>query len=710
MGRFKGRNPLACTNCRSQKVKCTGHRPCERCQSRSRECIYPARDPIRSIPESYLRNLQGELFDLRQRVEHGPRNDSNGQISGEPVSAGAINFRRKPLDECSAETFVETLRRLSVSVPDNGPTGTFREVSSGLSAVSYTYSRLNYDSMRLDVSFKLPPRPYAFHLLDTFEEGFCEYHWHLRKDFRDRLGLTYSDPSSQAEDRNWLCRVSVVLALAETYYRSKVGRSDYDLRRDTSSSRTDSMHFQANLTVPSTDEGASDLPPPGAEMFEQGLLLLKISPEEPTVEDVEVLNLIAFYSYCLNRKKTAYFYAAQSIRLAQVLRLHESAMSLDVGSQENSCIHEHQKRTWWTTYCIDRITSTELGLRPIINDLPLVPPSSTQLAPEDKDQFSNPHLLFALAQLCFIKGKVIDAVGQLQKYSLANTLKILRPCLTLLNDWMTGLPEDMTFTFEQGIPLQMQRHPYARNVASLYLRHNQCLILLLRPLLVRELPFIIRRGKETANVVSDSPTSTTDLSQLDQMNQSLITKCVSAARDNAKILVGLWRIEKIAKYGYWESLHLFSSLAILSLSRVFPAVSPNASTAEASTSNHLRDSFGIPETSSSPASIPVSRDEGCLSVVDCDSALYSRARDLLVNMGQVGSLSARDHERMLVDVEEMTNRMLAIQDGTGATPAEADFSEQPPGTTQPTLEGMIDEQIWYEMDWETIMRNPITWD
>ncbi|XXH00019.1 hypothetical protein Hte_006360 [Hypoxylon texense] len=429
-------------------------------------------------------------------------------------------------------------------------------------------------------------------------------------------------------------------------------------------------------------------------MFEQGLLLLKISPEEPTVEDVEVLNLI-------------------SVRLAQVLRLHESAISLDTSTQENDpslVIQEHQKRTWWTTYCIDRITSTELGLRPIINDLPLVPPSSAQLAPEEKDQFSNPHLLFALAQLCFIKAKVVDTVGQLQKDNLANTLKTLNPCLTLLSDWMSGLPEDMSFTFEQGIPLQMQRHPYARNVASLYLRHNQCLILLLRPLLVRELPFIIRRGKETANVGSSSPASTTDLLQLDQMNQSLINRCVSAARDNAKILVGLWRIEKIAKYGYWESLHLFSSLAILSLSRVFSAASPNASAAEVSPRSKSGDPFGIPETRPSPTSATTTTDGRFLPAVDYDPALYSRARELLVDMGQVGSLSARDHERMLVDVEEMTNRMLAIQDGTGATPAEADFFDQPPGTAQPTLEGMIDEQIWYEMDWETIMRNPITWD
>ncbi len=122
-------------------------------------------------------------------------------------------------------------------------------------------------------------------------EGFCEYHWFLRKRFCERLALTYASPSSQSRDRNWLCRVSVVLALAETWNR---GRS---LPGGAPSPPSLGQYGKPNNEV--TSDGLSDRPltpqpslPPGSEFFEQGLLLLKLSLEEPVIEDVEALNLI----------------------------------------------------------------------------------------------------------------------------------------------------------------------------------------------------------------------------------------------------------------------------------------------------------------------------------------------------------------------------------------------------------------------------------
>ncbi|KAI8242236.1 Proline utilization trans-activator [Colletotrichum sp. SAR 10_99] len=98
----------------------------------------------------------------------------------------------------------------------------------------YTYSRLKFDFLHPEVHLRLPPRPYAFHLLQAFEEGFSEYHWFLRKDFRDRL-ISESSETPQAPP-----------------------------------------------------------PPPGSDYFEQGLMLLKMSSEEPVSEDVEALNLITW--------------------------------------------------------------------------------------------------------------------------------------------------------------------------------------------------------------------------------------------------------------------------------------------------------------------------------------------------------------------------------------------------------------------------------
>ena len=122
------------------------------------------------------------------------------------------------------------------------------------------------------VAFKLPPQSHAFHLLDAFEEGFCDYHWYLRRRFHERLRLTYLHPASQSGDRNWYCRVSVVLALAQTWFYGRSPLSE---------------------AAPQPASESMDPPlPPGSEFFEQGLLLLKSASEEIVVEHVETCNLI----------------------------------------------------------------------------------------------------------------------------------------------------------------------------------------------------------------------------------------------------------------------------------------------------------------------------------------------------------------------------------------------------------------------------------
>ena len=146
-----------------------------------------------------------------------------------------------------------------------------------------------------DVSLKLPPRPYAFYLLHVFEEGYRDYHWYLRNRFRVRLSQTYSDPESQAMDRNWLCRVSVVLALAEAWNygrTSPLGLENEDMPRGVRNAYAINNGNGHWASSDSTSEASSQPLPPGSALFEQALLLLKTPCEEPVLEDVEALNLI----------------------------------------------------------------------------------------------------------------------------------------------------------------------------------------------------------------------------------------------------------------------------------------------------------------------------------------------------------------------------------------------------------------------------------
>lgn len=127
------------------------------------------------------------------------------------------------------------------------------------------------------LSFKLPPYPYTLYLLDQFNTYIGhDYHWFLQRRSREQLDITYSNPNAaESKSRIWLCRLLVVFALGESY----------------NSARTPHIRLDSNIY---SDDYTS--PPPGTEFFEYALMLLKVPYEEPTIEYVEVLNLIVSYS------------------------------------------------------------------------------------------------------------------------------------------------------------------------------------------------------------------------------------------------------------------------------------------------------------------------------------------------------------------------------------------------------------------------------
>lgn len=72
-----------------------------------------------------------------------------------------------------------------------------------------------------------------------------------------------------------------------------------------------------------------------------------------------------------------------------------------------------------------------------------------------------------------------------------------------------------------------------------------------------------------------------------------------------------------AKFGFWESLHIFSSLTIHVIASFMLDKCPTA--------------FSVP----------------------ADRALYQTVRGLLGEMARVGNSASRDHERMILEIENL---------------------------------------------------------
>ncbi|KAF6817754.1 hypothetical protein CSOJ01_02191, partial [Colletotrichum sojae] len=401
-------------------------------------------------------------------------------------------------------------------------------------------------------SLALPPYPYSCYLVDQVEVFMArDYHWFRWKEFRKRMDLTYKSPElPQSRDRLYLCRMLIVFALGETYVNY----------------HAPTINLAA--TVGGVDDdilGMKDQPqqvePPGGRFFDQALVLMKLPYEEPNVDHIEILNLATFYSYSLNRKKTAYMYAGASARTCNLLRLHQPPTTSSLPPAEL----EHRKRVCWTSFCLDKMTSSELGILPSFQPLQIKIgyPSDESLGPEDEGNFFEAEFLRARIQITMMKSEIDVFIDQWQSIrdDIPDIEKRARPILAKLESWTLELPAFMSFDCEEGMPEAMTQRPSMRSLSSHYLRCNQVSIL-------------------------------------------------------------------PSKFGFWDSMHLFSSLMLVCL-----ALAVNK------------------------------RRPGSFDEKENDFMTYSTGKTVLGEMVQAGNLASKGHERMLLEIEQLAEVLSGIQAG-----------------------------------------------
>jgi proline utilization trans-activator len=303
-----------------------------------------------------------------------------------------------------------------------------------------------------------------------------EYHWYRRQDFHTTLEATYRSPDSpRARNRIWLCKVMAVLALGESYNSYEPPLINLSQTPETSVLSAE----KSNTRNPYL---------PGVRFFEQALSLFKMPSEEPEIEHVEALNLIvssvlqgevalvvshivfqAFFCYSLNRRKTAYMYAGMSARIANSLMLHRPTMT------DGPVVAEYRKRVWWTTFLMDTMVSSEMGLRASVGfaQAEHAFPSDEQIHPIHRADFWDSYIMTAHLKLCNIRVHILETVGQIQESDFASYERVIAVPLQELDVWKTELSPLIVFDFSNGVPQQMLDLPSMRSLASLYLRYHQ---------------------------------------------------------------------------------------------------------------------------------------------------------------------------------------------------------------------------------------------
>jgi hypothetical protein len=175
------------------------------------------------------------------------------------------------------------------------------------------------------------------HLIQCVESAIGrEQHYFRRQQLRTKLAQMYQNPeSTQSKDQGWLCHWLAVLALGELY-----GNTRQTAPAD--------VHENGRTLSEPDDE------PPGAQYYHQSVAFLQQVAENPNVQYIETLSLLAIYAFSMDKINTAYMYNGLSMRGALSLGLHRSPQ--DSPSEQSNLPEdelEHQKRVFWTVYYQD---------------------------------------------------------------------------------------------------------------------------------------------------------------------------------------------------------------------------------------------------------------------------------------------------------------------------------------------------------------------
>ncbi len=172
-------------------------------------------------------------------------------------------------------------------------------------------------------------------------------------------------------------------------------------------------------------------------------------------------------------------YSGQSARMCNLLHLHDPDASVDCSPAER----ENRKRVWWSTFCIDRMASTQMGILPTLQisqaDL-LSYPTMNGLAAEDLEEFTDPAYLTARIQLTIIQAdSVSEFGGSSDDDDAKNIASVLLPRLKKLQAWRAALPPHISVDFNKAMAMLLgngdhsHNMPELRSLGNLYLRYNQ---------------------------------------------------------------------------------------------------------------------------------------------------------------------------------------------------------------------------------------------
>ncbi|KAL3417413.1 fungal specific transcription factor domain-containing protein [Phlyctema vagabunda] len=518
----------ACQRCHARKIKCSGEKPCTGCIAlkQAETCIYAPRDRKVTVSENYLQQVLAENEQLKQSTTSTGR---SSPVNGNPSPSQAEQSSdpdadvRNPLIEDRAWFVPCTSSSPPVYIGEAACTAFATRLRQSLDQSATTHRpRTSYvkdDEIILaskrDVSW--PTRMQAQLLVKiALAHVGRSYHLTLVKSTLKRLDQVYQE--SNFNDPMFTCKFFALFGLGEVY-----------------SNRT-----------PKHPEDVVH----GLRYFLKASSLVQIFPERATIDHIENMVLLAFFSYTMNRRNSAHHWMSSALRLSLTLGLHHNISDAIIA---DPVARQHRIRTWWTIYICDRMWGSKMGHPVAIqdDDISVDKPSEGNLRAADREEFSpSSEYVNASIKLARISGSIVSNIYSRRK----NGPPFVQSVQTILRDlkiWVASLPEGLKLD-QKGIGTGRPR-----NIVSLHLAFNQSVILATRPVLLH----VFKQSAQNPDAEIGTPNGI-----VSPMTAVLGEACLHAARHSNSMLTQCWIEGSLTLFGFLDAQYLFSSALILAIS------------------------------------------------------------------------------------------------------------------------------------------------
>lgn len=505
--KISGRTHYACTRCKVSKIRCLGEKPaCANCRLVKKEdqCTYPPRDRKIVIMESDLNELYSQLLQLEEQVGILPKDRHSkdiSQIGGSGPKSKDVSHDPEALISSQYSNIEEAIMRnvyhwCSAHIPD-------RQVAWDL--IGYVSRSYSTEMFVVDYSE-----------LEAHIECIYSY-FALLKDTPE------THPPSQAPSSMSLCYFLAILAFGQQL-------------KNTSSLGT-------------TTEAI-----PGLEFYSTACRLFQVNYERIDLVYIQCCILLGLISCNLNRYNTTYNYFGVAVLSAVANGYHRQIPTpafQDIESRRRFLVvEEKKKRVWWTLFFIDVIWAARINMPAHIDftDTDVALPGEM---PIDLQDGFDTQMLDSNVQLIKYVAKFNKLIygPSLRTFSVNyintdkfNQDRLVKTILSSLNELTIGL-EDPFLTQCKGISIISQNN---RNLANLFFRFNQLIVLVVEPLLS----------------IVFNPTSASLVENNAEVYLAIV-KGTRAAYTTVNMMYKLFEHGKVFLFGFWDSQHLFSAFTYL---------------------------------------------------------------------------------------------------------------------------------------------------